>query len=588
MERGVRQGDPLSPYLFIIVIELLAIRLREDPNIVGFKINESMQKLSIYADDMTVAVTDLKSAKRALEVFKDFAYNSGLKINMEKTEGMWLGKQKNNIIEPLGILWPKTPIKALGIFHSYNEKACEKANFDDKIDQLIKQLHWWKARMLSLTGKVLIVKALGISKFALISSLLHVPEDRIKKINTIIFNFIWNGKTDKVKRKIIIQKHEYGGIRMVDFKNYVNASKCKWIQRYLSGPSASWKVSFEHFCNKENLGLFLRSKFEIKELPRTLPRYYMDSLTAWNHLRNKSNHGMEFIWYNKQFKINNKTVYSSRLFQAGLWISQDLYFNRVVIPFDVWLKRGAMPKDFLTWRGLVQQTTRPNGIKKEFVINSGFIQINTSFKKVDYMSQSEFQQCFNEDDYKGLKPKEFKAKIKHESIHGIISEIEWKHYFTLARSLSVNNFVKDLQYKLLYRFLGTNRLLYKMNKIASPNCSFCKMEQESIEHLFYECAIVKMFWRQVFAKCNQCINRGIMVSDLKIVMFGLYKNETLTEAESAAFNLVILLGKSFIWCCKQSGIKVNTVNFQARLSEDLKISKPLDPIKDYMRIFLEI
>ena len=86
--------------------------------------------------------------------------------------------------------------------------------------------------MLSLTGKVLIVKALGISKFALIASMLHVSENRITKINTIIFNFIWNGKTDKVKGKIIIQKYEHGGIKMVDFKNYVNASKCKWIQRY--------------------------------------------------------------------------------------------------------------------------------------------------------------------------------------------------------------------------------------------------------------------------------------------------------------------------------------------------------------------
>ena len=149
--------------------------------------------------------------------------------------------------------------------------------------------------MLSLTGKVLIVKALGISKFALIASMLHVSENRITKINTIIFNFIWNGKTDKVKRKIIIQKYEHGGIKMVDFKNYVNASKCKWIQRYLSGPSASWKVSFEHFCNKENLCLFLRSKFEIKELPKAIPDYYMDSLIAWNQLRQKSNHGIELI-----------------------------------------------------------------------------------------------------------------------------------------------------------------------------------------------------------------------------------------------------------------------------------------------------
>ena len=88
-----------------------------------------------------------------------------------------------------------------------------------------------------------------------------------------------------------------------------------------------------------------------------------------------------------------------------------------------------------------------------------------------------------------------------------------------------------------------------MKKNASPNCSFCKIEQESIEHLFYECAIVKMFWLKVFTKGNQSMNHGILVCDLKKGIFGLYKQETLTETESAAFNILILLGKSFIWFC---------------------------------------
>ena len=75
-----------------------------------------------------------------------------------------------------------------------------------------------------------------------------------------------------------------------------------------------------------------------------------------------------------------------------------------------------MPKDFLTWRGLVQQSTKPVGIEKEVVINIGFIQIGSLFKKVDFIAQRELQQCFNEDDFKGLKPSEFKAKIKHKTI----------------------------------------------------------------------------------------------------------------------------------------------------------------------------
>ena len=205
LEIGDLQGDPLSPYLFILAIEILAIQIRKDPDIKGFKVNNYMQKLTLYADDITIFVRDVKSAKQALAVLNMFSKHSGLKMNKEKSEGMWLGAQKDNPDELFGIVWPKLPIKALGIYHSYDVEAACNANFDDKIDKLIKQLHWWKARNLSLSGRILIVKSLGISKFTLAVSVLHVPDSKIKVINRELYAFIWNGKTDKVKKKLVIQ-----------------------------------------------------------------------------------------------------------------------------------------------------------------------------------------------------------------------------------------------------------------------------------------------------------------------------------------------------------------------------------------------
>ena len=71
---------------------------------------------------------------------------------------MWIGKNKQYKSQPFGIKWPQTPIK--GIYHATYLKEAAIKNFEDKIEILMKQLNWWKARNLSLTGKVLIVKAL--------------------------------------------------------------------------------------------------------------------------------------------------------------------------------------------------------------------------------------------------------------------------------------------------------------------------------------------------------------------------------------------------------------------------------------------
>ena len=57
VSRGVRQGDPLSPYLFIIALETLAIKIRSDNSINGFRIGE-LTKLSLFADDMTCFLHD--------------------------------------------------------------------------------------------------------------------------------------------------------------------------------------------------------------------------------------------------------------------------------------------------------------------------------------------------------------------------------------------------------------------------------------------------------------------------------------------------------------------------------------------------
>ena len=284
---------------------------------------------------MTIAVKDKNSAQKVFALLKTFSTHSGLKVNINKSEGMWIGSLKNNVDQPFGIKLPKNPINALGIYHSYDKIAAESRNFKYKILILLKQLHWWKARNLSLTGKILILKALSLSKFALLSSLVNVPETVITKINTAIYNFIWNGKTDKVKRVLLEQEFEDGGLKMLDFVTMVQGAKIKWITRYLSNEETAWRVMFEEFCGKENLNVFLRSNFDITELSQSVPSYYTESIKYWRILKLEQDDKFEpFLWYNKNIKIANKTIYLKRLFAMGILKVSDLYHERKLIEFS--------------------------------------------------------------------------------------------------------------------------------------------------------------------------------------------------------------------------------------------------------------
>ena len=110
LERGVRQGDPLSPYLFIVAVETLAIAIRQHPSIKGISIGKEETKFLQYADDTTAVLSDTNSAKILFDLLNSFEYISGLQINYTKTEGMWIGSSKNSNEKPFGIKWPDEPV----------------------------------------------------------------------------------------------------------------------------------------------------------------------------------------------------------------------------------------------------------------------------------------------------------------------------------------------------------------------------------------------------------------------------------------------------------------------------------------------
>ena len=92
--RGTKQGDPISPYLFILVIEILASLVRQNRQIEGIWIGEKHKKLELFADDSTFFLKDIASLNAVLKSIQEFYLFSSLKINTTKSEAGWIGSSK--------------------------------------------------------------------------------------------------------------------------------------------------------------------------------------------------------------------------------------------------------------------------------------------------------------------------------------------------------------------------------------------------------------------------------------------------------------------------------------------------------------
>ena len=112
---------------------------------------------------------------------------------------MWLGKTANRKDMPCDVKWPQRPIYALGTAFSYNRNLCEAENFTSKINKLQKLFNIWSQRDLSLYGRILIAKTLGLSKLIYSSACVQTPVQVPDIVNKLVVNFIWNGKTRKLK-----------------------------------------------------------------------------------------------------------------------------------------------------------------------------------------------------------------------------------------------------------------------------------------------------------------------------------------------------------------------------------------------------
>ena len=190
LSRGVRQGCPLSPLLYILIAEVLACNIRAHDAISGLRLPYApvpLSCVSAYADDTTLVVTSTCAILAVFAVYSLYERGSGARLNMDKCKGLWLGSWNGRADSPVNISWSSIKVKVLGVF--LGPGNLEEENWRPRITAVENALNSWRQRSLSYRGRALVINALALSRVWYVASLIHVPRWVIAELNTLIFKF---------------------------------------------------------------------------------------------------------------------------------------------------------------------------------------------------------------------------------------------------------------------------------------------------------------------------------------------------------------------------------------------------------------
>lgn len=209
--RGVRQGCPLSPMLFILALEPLLRKVLESPRIRGFPLpGQSSVKVSAYADDVSLFLRDGDSYLSFLRIFEEYGALSGGRLNHEKTKALAFGSFSSTL---QGQVEWVTAVKVLGITFLSTGNAAT-STWRELLKKARCRLVAASAFDLPLAERAFLIKTLVLPVLTYVGKVSVPPKRYLRQFASAVGEYLWSDKTQLVSRHLLRLPSRLGGFSL--------------------------------------------------------------------------------------------------------------------------------------------------------------------------------------------------------------------------------------------------------------------------------------------------------------------------------------------------------------------------------------
>ena len=523
LQRGTRQGCPLSPLLFVIAIEPLAISLHQCPHFSGITRDNIEHKVSLYADDLPLYISNpTLSVPPILSVLQNFGKISGYKLNFSKSEYFTISTSISPLTSSIPFKETQNGFRYLGIMATHSFNALFKHNFGQLLDRCKEDLARWSALPLSLAGRINLIKMIVLPRFLYL--FLNVPifikKSFFNNLDKLILSFVWGSKGHRI-RKSFLQRQKK--LALHNFLFYYWASNIQkilfWTDHSETDGAPAW-VRGEKSCSQFSLSSIVCSSLPLCVKITSSNPIVSHTLRIWSQFR--KHFGLQEasvlspIISNIAFIPSNTDAAFQLWHKNGIGCLKDLFSNNIFLSFEQVSQTFNLPRThffrYLQMRHFVQKkfSSFPNlpplsPTDELLDLNptaKGLIStIYTMISSINPQMLDHLRQAWEQD----------------LDLH--FSEVEWDGMIDQVHSSSPCARHGLIQFKVLHRLHITNSRLARIFPNINPSCNRCNHSPCTLAHMFWFCPALETFWRKIFKSFSEISGLSIDPNPL-IAIFG--------------------------------------------------------------------